>query len=142
MASGSDGRLQSNRACCELCAALVAMSSLKTRSLTRHDKADARTLIAAWLRDRAVELAAPLDDTAVTRLVDDPALREPLALVTWARELFRRMAGHSAGPAVLALWRMFAWLPTGSPRPGFQVTVDAVLAADAAAVTAIRALAP
>ncbi len=110
---------------CPTCTRLVGMGSLRTRKLTRHDKLDARAIVLACAVERAVELGCARDDPRIQRVANE--LREQIAMVAWARELLRRLAGDTVGPAALALWRMFAWLPTGSPRPGFAITADAIL---------------
>ena len=122
---------------CPLCASLVDMSSLKTKQLSRHDKQDAWRLIQYYVGDRALEVEHPLDDTAIETIASDPALKESLATATWGRELLRRLDGHTAGPAVLVLWRMFAWTPEGSPKPRFRITATAILEADAVNTVAI-----
>jgi hypothetical protein len=124
---------------CSLCATFRDMSSLKTKKLSRNDKEDAQWLIHRYIRDRAVELAHPLEDNAIEKLASDAALKEPLAMATWGRELLRRLDGDSAGPAVLALWRMFAWTPTGSPKHGFRISARAILDADGVNAAAIAA---
>jgi hypothetical protein len=132
-------RLETDCGClCRCCAAFADMSSLKTRTLSRHDKADAAKLMWRYAFDRARELGRSPDDSTLDHVVANPALREPLAMAAWARELLRRLDGIAEGPSVLALWRMFAWLPTGSPKPHFKITTDAVIAADAAIAAALR----
>jgi len=135
-------RFEGGRGChCTCCAALADMSSLKTKTLDRHDKEDARKLMRRLARDRAQALGRgeAIDDAALDRIVADARLREPLAMVTWARELLARLEGRTAGAPVLALCRMFAWRPTGSPKPDFAITADAIAAADAAVVAALEA---
>ncbi len=48
----------------------------------------------------------------------------------WAHELTQRLEGYVTGPAVLALWRMFAWTREGSPKKGFTLRAEDVLAAE------------
>jgi hypothetical protein len=133
-------RLESHCGCyCELCVALVDASSLVPKRLGRGDKEHAVKLIRAMLRDRAAARGKPLDDATLTRLASDNALREPLAMTAWSIELLRRLDGYVAGPAVLVLWRMFAWSPLGSPVPNFELRLDDLLAADAAVDAAIDA---
>ncbi len=53
-------------------------------------------------------------------------------MVTFTREeLGKRFAGDYEGAEVLALWRRFAWTRTGAPKKDFELTSDAILAADA-----------
>jgi hypothetical protein len=124
---------------CPVCASFSDMSSLKTKTLSRHDKDDARRRMRGYARDRALELAHPLDDAAIERVVSEPSLKESLAMAAWGRELLRRLDGDTAGPAVLALWRMFAWTPAGSPKHGFRLSARAILDADQINAAAIAA---
>ena len=131
---GRKGLVSATGCFCSVCTSFRELSSLTPKRLGRHDKADAVVLMRCYLRDRAAEIGCAVDDAA---MVDDPLLGQPIAMATWGRELLRRLEGETAGPAVLALWRMFAWLPTGSPRPGFRITADEILRADRAIAAAI-----
>ena len=77
-------------------------------------------------------LGLVLDNRALDILMSDPSTREQAALVAYARELFRRCGGAYTGPWVLALWRMFAWLPSGSPKHDFELTPKTILDAEKA----------
>ncbi len=57
-------------------------------------------------------------------------LFEDACLVAYGIDLFQRENGIANGPAVLALWRGFAWNEAGSPKHGFRL--KAKLIADAA----------
>jgi hypothetical protein len=116
---------------------LVDASSLAPRRLRRHDKERARALCADVVRDLAVEQGLRIEPAAMAAFLDDEALREPLAMVAWARELMRRSEGHVSGPAVLALWRGFAWTPEGSPKRNFRLEAADLLAAEATVVAAL-----
>ena len=63
-------------------------------------------------------------------IVDDPAMRETVALVAYGHDLLKRMQGIAEGPAVLALWRGFAWTETGSPKNDFHLEADAIVDAE------------
>lgn len=79
------------------------------------------------LRRLALSLDVRLDDEAIENIVNDPELRETISLFTYAEDLFDRLKGVASGPAVLALWRGFAWTKLGSPKKKFQLTADVIL---------------
>ncbi|TWT34759.1 hypothetical protein [Blastopirellula retiformator] len=55
-------------------------------------------------------------------------------------DLLLRVQGYAEGPAVLALWRRFAWTPQGSPRPKFRLSDKMILQAERQLVAAFLAL--
>lgn len=117
---------------CPMCSWLVDIPHLTPKRLTAADKRRARDLQLDLVRALAARSSLLLPEGAGERIVDDPALREDLALATWARALLGRIEGLSEGPAVLALWRRFAWTEQGSPKPSFRPTAEGVLAAERA----------
>lgn len=78
-----------------------------------------------------MELEVELPDEAVDVLLDDPELREALALAAYGEDLLRRLQGKSYGATTLVLWRRFAWVPEGSPKKEFVLSAEALLKADA-----------
>lgn len=120
---------------CDLCVTLVDIPRLRPKKLAPGDKAHARRREVAMLAALAeAHGCAPPRDT----VVHDPALREDLALVAWAMDLFDRLAGTHGGPETLALWRTFAWKPEGSPKPGFQVSVEMIVEAEGRLVARLQ----
>jgi hypothetical protein len=115
-------RLRSECGCwCPLCTYVVAGSHLKTRKLTSGDKRRARRLKENALRQLALEAGRNLTDRDASSMCEEEAMREDIALLAYGRELLRRAQGINEGPAVLALWREFAWTRTGSPKKGFTL---------------------
>lgn len=114
---------------CPICTYLVAGSSLRPIRLREIDHRRARELERRHLRTLADELGATLTDAQVSEIATDTGLHEPLALHAYVRELLLRLDGVITGPEVLALWRRFAWRPEGSPKPGFELTVELIAAA-------------
>jgi hypothetical protein len=121
-----------------MCSWLVDAPRMRPKKLVRSDKERARRMTTSALRQLALELDVALDDERAEQLTDEPALREPLALVAYGHDLLRRMIGVVEGPATLALWRRFAWTPEGSPKPGFQLSADAILDGEAAVIARLR----
>ena len=85
-------------------------------------------------RDALVAIAAAegvrLDEQQLDELVHQRGLREPLSLCAYIRDVMARMRGEVVGSASLALWRGFAWTPQGSPKQGFALDADEVIAAE------------
>jgi hypothetical protein len=115
---------------CEWCSYAVAASHLQPKKVSTRDKARARRLQADLLMERAMKNGRTLSEDQALRIVDDEELGEAAALLTYADELIRRMKGLYEGPAVLALWRRFAWNREGSPKKNFRLTIDAIRKAD------------
>ena len=122
---------------CPMCSWIVDLPRLLPRTLTRTDKDTARSLQADALRSLAIQDGVDLVEDRIDALLDDRALRDPLALVAYGRDLLRRIDDQHTTPATLALWRRFAWTPEGSPRKGFVLTSEAILAAQEALRAAI-----
>ncbi len=73
----------------------------------------------------------------IEAIVDEPALRDAIALVAYACDLLR-LEGLPTTAASLALWRGFAWTAEGSPRKRFVLTSQAIMAAEQALITRLR----
>jgi len=122
---------------CPMCSWLVDVPHLRPKKVTPTDKKRARALQVDLLRALAAEASLNLPGET---LVDDPTLREDLAMATWARVLLRRLEGISEGAATLALWRRFAWSVQGSPKPKFRLKPEDILAAEQSLLARLRAL--
>jgi hypothetical protein len=125
-------RLYSPRAhCfCPCCSWLVAIPRLRPKRLRKADKLAARKLKQGWLIGLAFELKRDLSYAQADRAIDDPEQRVAISLGTYGADLLRRLAGESASPASLALWRGFAWTPQGSPIKEFELYAEDILAAE------------
>lgn len=110
---------------CPLCSWLVDIPNLQPKKLTPFDKRRAKKIQREFLS----QLASTMDihsDSACERVLTDSSLREDIALSTWMDQLLHRLEGVSPGPAVLALWRSFAWTSTGAPKKNFRVSPELV----------------
>ncbi len=123
---------------CFICGRLVAAPHLRAKKIRSRDKQRAERLKVDCLEELALENTVSLSPERAAALLHDPESRRELALATYGKELLRRCSGHSAGPAVLALWRQFAWKPTGSPIPNFELEASAILAAERHLIEALR----
>jgi hypothetical protein len=125
---------------CPFCSWMVAAPHLTPKKLSARDKRRATALEVDVVRALATERGVTLDAAEAARIAQATALREPVALLAWARILLQRLEGLSEGPATLALWRRFAWTATGAPKPGFALDAAHVLAAEELVVEHLRAL--
>lgn len=114
---------------CPMCSWMVRVPHLRPKRIGRAERRRARGLERDALRALADRLGARVPDDRLEALLDDPALREPRALLAYAVNLLQRLEGISVGPATLALWRGFAWTAKGSPRKGFRLEAAAILEA-------------
>jgi len=115
---------------CPMCSWLVDVPHLRTKKLVPADKARAEKSKLAALHALAVEASVSPSDEELQALLADITLREPLALVAYGRDLLERTRGGRVGPSTLALWRTFAWTPTGSPKKKFVLSAELVLDAE------------
>ncbi len=116
---------------CPMCSWLVNAPRLRTKKVSKVDRARARKLMLAALHALAGGEGRTLDDEVANELVGDRSLKASLSYVAYARDLFERAQGRTEGAATLVLWRGFAWKPEGSPRRDFELTATAILAAEA-----------
>lgn len=132
-------RIDSTCGCpCPWCATVVEVSRLRTKKPSARDKRRAAVLMSTALVRTARDAGIELDEDTRDRLLGEPDLRPAIAMTAWAQDLLRRVAGERSSTAALALWRTFAWTATGSPKPGFEITLDAVLAAEQEVLEAAR----
>lgn len=124
-------RLISNSGCsCPVCTRLARAPHLRAKNLTSGDKHHAARMKLAVLLDLAAERGLPLTKEAALEKLSSSDFSERAALVTYARQLLARMAGDPGDPAILALWREFAWTRTGAPKKGFQLSAADILRAE------------
>lgn len=114
---------------CPLCSWMVKVPHLKPKKVYRSDKRRAEDMKRSFVVALAAELDRTLSNSEADGLLGHPDLPEPIALCTYASDLLRRIKGYAVGPATLALWRGFAWTPEGSPKKGFKLTADDIMAA-------------
>jgi hypothetical protein len=122
---------------CPICTHLTAAPHLKPKKVRPRDKQRAEQLKRAYLEELAMENNVPFSAELESAVLNNSALRRDFALATYGKELLRRCNGQSSGPAVLALWRQFAWKPTGSADPKFELTASAILEAEQQVVSSI-----
>lgn len=115
---------------CPMCSWLVQRPHLRPKKLEPADKKRALRMTKRFVMRVAEERKLSLPDDEMDAIVHDPAMREPLGLCAYAENLLERLQGRTSGAASLALWRTFAWTPTGSPKHGFVLATDDILDAE------------
>ena len=115
---------------CPMCSWLINASHLKTKKLQPQDKKRASKMMRNELAQKALENAITLDEKAIEKLLGDKSLVTSMALCAYGTELIRRLNGVATGPAVLELWRRFAWTADGSPRKKFQLSSEMIMDAE------------
>lgn len=123
---------------CSYCTMMVAASHLKAKKVREGDKRGAAIEKTRYVGDLVRELGLPLEEAQICALAESKELREAVALATYGSWLLKRMRGLSCGPEVLALWRQFAWNATGAPKKDFDLSVDAITAAELRVAEEIR----
>jgi len=123
---------------CPICSYLIAAPHLRAKKLSSSDKKRARKLKLNYLRQLALECEVSFSDEQAKKLADTPELIEPAAMCAYGEQLILRFKGHVEGPAVLALWREFAWTRKGSPKKKFSLDVGAILSRETVLCAAIR----
>ncbi len=114
---------------CPWCSYVAAAPHLQVKKLSKKDKERAERLKVQSLMQLALDHGVTLTENVAVTLAGKDAMREALALVAYGEQLLLRMQGLSDGPAVLALWRQFAWNTSGSPKKGFRLAAFMMLRA-------------
>jgi len=112
---------------CPFCRWFEAAPHLRTKRLTRSDKERALHLELEYVNRLAKDEGSALLAERVSTIAQDPEMKESLAMAAYGDHLLRRVHGRGDGPAVLALWRQFAWKPEGSPKKGFKLRPQAIV---------------
>jgi hypothetical protein len=114
---------------CFMCSWMVKKPYLQPKKVGPGDKKAAERMKRTFLRRLAEARGFLVSDEMLDDMLQDPNLREPIGLCTYAADLLQRLKGWSAGAASLALWRTFAWTPQGSPKKNFVLTTDEIMIA-------------
>lgn len=121
-------RLESDCFCC-FCSWMVQKPHLRPKKIGAGDKKVAEKMKRTFLVQLAATRGISVTNEKLDDVLQDPNLREPVSLCTYAADLLRRLKGNAFGAASLALWRSFAWTPQGSPKKNFVLTTDAIMTA-------------
>lgn len=114
---------------CPICTWMVQKPHLRPKKVRTSDKKVAERMKRTFLLRLAQARGISITEEMLEQLLQDPNLREPLGLCTYAQDLLERLKGTAVGAASLALWRSFAWNPQGSPKQHFVLTTDEIMIA-------------
>jgi len=132
-------RLDSRCGCyCRMCAHLVNAPHLRAKKPGRRNKERAGQLMIRRVGALAREDRIAATDSAVAAVVNGDQTRRSAAYSTYGHWLIRRLEGDTDGPAVLALWREFAWERAGSPIKGFRLRHEDFIIAEEVLAAALR----
>jgi len=110
---------------CSLCSYLTQASRLQTKKVTKQDKTRAERLMELRLESLAKETGCQIDSKKVEMLLQPRnSLRRSAAYSTYGHWLLERLEGFTDGVSLLALWREFAYGPTGSPLKEFKLNLE------------------
>ena len=126
---------------CPMCSWLIDAPNLKTKKLTAADKRRADKLRANAMAQIAIDNSISVTDNAISNLLDDDQHKHDASLVAYGYDLLQRLNGIANGPAVLALWRGFAWDKAGSPKHKFKLKPATIMDAEPSLHAAIKSVA-
>jgi hypothetical protein len=115
---------------CPMCSWLVEAPNLKAKKLTPTDKRRAQTMRTNAIMNLVAQQRLDVAEDRIEELLNDRQVFEDASLVAYGYDLLRREQGIASGPAVLALWRGFAWNEYGSPKQGFRLKAESILDAE------------
>jgi hypothetical protein len=107
---------------------MIDAPNLKTKSLSTADKKRARKMQVYSILQLGIDCGAKLDESRAETIVAENG--EATALLAYGHDLIQRLNATANGPAVLALWRRFAWNSSGSPKPKFRLSTKMILDAE------------
>lgn len=113
---------------CPMCSWMIDAPNLKTKSLSTADKKRALKMQVHSVIQLSIDFGAKLDESLAETIVSDNG--ETTALLAYGHDLIQRLNATANGPAVLALWRRFAWNLSGSPKPKFRLSAKMILNAE------------
>ena len=126
---------------CRMCARISNASHLQPKKLTRGEKFWADELMRERMAALAHEEQIPVQPQQCLSLTENPTTRRAAAFSTYGQWLINRLSGDTAGPAILALWRVIAWTPAGSPVRGFLLKYDDFEASENLLIQSLRGMA-
>ena len=124
--------------CCEDCGYRVPKPHIQPKKLGRRDKERARLLKKSFLERLSRESGLSTGPEEIETLLEDSEASTHAALAAYGDELLKRVDGQASAPAVLALWREFAWSPSGSPIRGFKLKARMIKEAEERALADLR----
>jgi len=127
---------------CPMCSWLVDAPNLKTKKVQSTEKRRAQKMRVNALLDMAAEHGLDVGEEEITDLLNDRQTSEDASLVAYGYDLLQRAKGIANGPAVLVLWRGFAWNERGSPKHGFRLKAKLIVAAEERLLALMQTISP
>lgn len=115
---------------CPMCSWMADAPNLRTKKLGPRDKRRAQTMRVNVLLNLAAGVGCELSPAGAEERLQDRATWEDASLVAYGYDLISRSKGIATGPAVLALWRGFAWNEAGSPKHRFRLKAELIVQAE------------
>lgn len=115
---------------CPICSWLVDAPNLRTKKVQSTDHRRAQRMRVSALLSLAAAHRIDVGEVEIAELLGDRQTSEAASLFAYGCDLRQREKGIANGPAVLALWRGFAWNESGSPKHGFQLTAKLIVDAE------------
>ena len=125
---------------CPICSWLIDAPNLKPKKLAARDKRRAMKMRASAVLQLSIDNKMKVTEFQIDELLAIRANSEDAALVAYGLDLLTRQRGIATGPAVLALWRGFAWHESGAPKPNFELTPELILDAEQRLVQRLKNL--
>lgn len=133
-------RLASGCGCyCSFCLRLVESRNLSPKTLTPQDKKRAAKLRLRRLEELALEAGTGFNEDRASAILEVESQRLDASRSAYASALLERLQGFSDGPAVLALWRDFAWNRSGAPIHDFKLRANDILEAESRLLSLLNA---
>jgi len=123
---------------CAFCCRIVESRNLRTKTLSAQDKKRATKLRLRRLEELALESGIVFREEVAHSILGTETNRLDTSISAYASALLERIKGFSEGPAVLALWRDFAWHRSGAPIRNFKLHAKQILDAETRLVTLLK----
>lgn len=125
---------------CEFDSCMISLSHVQPKKLRRGDKERAQKRIREYLDRLAGNQEIAIKEAFIAEVLNDTELFKKAALATYGEQLIERMHGDYTDPSALAIWRIFAWESTGSPKRDFKLEAADILQSERDLVAALAAL--
>lgn len=112
---------------CPMCSWFVEAPHLKTKKVDSRAKRRAQTMRVNVMAGWAAERHRSVPDSVLEGLLKQRSTFVDASLAAYGVDLMERELAIANGPAVLALWRGFAWNELGSPNSRFQLSAAAIM---------------
>ena len=123
---------------CPMCSWLVDAPNLKAKKLSSADKRRANKMRLNAVSQLAIDNSIAVSSDSITELLKERQNHYDASLLAYGHDLLQRLKGIANGPAVLSLWRGFAWDENGSPKYKFKLTTDMIMNAESQLLAALN----